>query len=106
MRAECGGKDEEDIQAMLLEEKYDPSSPEDLYQQIPIGYPMVADFVVPVLATDVRLGCNVVGVFRMTLPSLYRSMHMFPWKQIYNFALTSSSCSASGCRRTWVLNEI
>ena len=90
MRAECPGKDEEDIQAMQLEEKYDPSSPEDLYQQIPTAFPMVTDFVVPVLAKDVRPGCNVAGVFRMTVPSLYRSMPMFPWNQIRNLALTTS----------------
>ena len=91
MRAECPGKDEEDIQAMQLEEKYDPLSPEDLYQQIPIGLPMVSDFVVPVLSSAVKPNCNVEGVFRMTAPILYKSMPEFSWHQIYNLALNKSS---------------
>ena len=91
MRTECPGKDQEDIQAMQLEGKYDPLSPEDLCQQIPIGLPMVTDFVGPVLSLTVGPNCNVKGVFRMTAPILYKSMPEFPWNQIYNLALTTSS---------------
>jgi hypothetical protein len=91
MRAVCPGKDEEDIQAMRLEAKYDPWSPEDLCQQIPVVYPTVADFVVPALPTAVRSECNVAGVFRMAVPSLYKTMPEFPWNQILNLALSTSS---------------
>ena len=89
MWAECPVQDEKDIQAMQLEEKYDPFSPEDLFHQIPTVYPMVNDFVVSVLATDVWAGCSVAGVFRMAVPSLYRSMPMFSWEKFRNFALAT-----------------
>ena len=77
MRVECPRKDDVDIQATQLEENIRPLSPEDLYKQIRIGYPMFSDFVVPVLPSAVRANCNVVGVFRMTVPYLYKVMSEF-----------------------------
>ena len=90
MRVECPRKDDVDIQATQLEENIRPLSPEDLYKQIRIGYPMFSDFVVPVLPSAVRANCNVVGVFRMTVPYLYKVMPEFAWNQIRNLALTTS----------------
>ncbi len=83
--AEIPGQDVEDIRAIDLEDRVQPTSPENLYEALTDVQPFVGDLIRPVERHELLPDMEGYGIYKITDLKALAELPKFEWTQLFNF---------------------
>ena len=82
-------EDEMDVKAIMIEQAYNPMSPEALYDALPMAKPHNMELLRKARPEELTRGTDATGVFRFIDPAFLDSCPLWEWKQLFTFVKNS-----------------